>query len=37
MICAQANAAINHIGRKMLQTGLIGREKQPFILRLGHT
>lgn len=37
MICAQANAAVNHIGRKLLKDGMIGREDMPKILRLGHT
>lgn len=37
MICAQANAAVNHIGRKLLKDKMIGRDDMPKILRLGHT
>ena len=37
MICAQSNAAINHIGRKLLNDNMIGRKDMPDILRLGHT
>lgn len=35
MVCAQSNAAINHIARKVLQSGLIGSIRKPNILRLG--
>jgi hypothetical protein len=37
MICAQSNAAVNHIARKILADKLIGRSDMPKILRLGHT
>ena len=35
MVCAQSNAAINHIARKLVTSGLIGSNRKPNILRLG--
>ena len=37
MICAQSNAAVNHIVRKLLKDGLIGSSAKPDILRLGQS
>lgn len=37
MICAQSNAAVNNIGRKLLTEKFIGKKEMPNILRLGHT
>jgi len=36
MVCAQSNAAINHLARKLLKNGCIGSSKKPGLLRLGH-
>jgi len=36
MVCAQSNAAINHLANKILINGLIGSAKKPKLLRLGH-
>jgi hypothetical protein len=35
LVCAQSNAAIDHIARKIIKKGLTGMEEIPYILKLG--
>lgn len=35
LVCAQSNAAVDHIARKIRYNGLIGTQRRPNILKLG--
>ncbi len=35
LVCAQSNAAVDHIARKIRDNGLIGLERKPIILKFG--